>query len=240
MLTNKGFVDIHSHILPHIDDGSQSMEESLEIARLAVKNNIEVMVATPHFKHGFYTPSKEKILSSLKKLRAALKAADIPLEILPGSEAIISPEMIRPNNKQPLTLNQGHYMLVEFMLDEISPFFEEILFKLQLKNIKPIIAHPERIYPIIENPQIIYNLAQKGCLLQVNAASILGLLGKEIESLSHSLLKRGIVDFIASDVHRPNKEVLNLSKTVKVAAKYVGGDRARALVRENPLKIIKK
>lgn len=233
------YIDIHSHILPGIDDGAGNFDESLEIATLAVRNGIGTMVATPHLKDGFYNPSRRNIQTKLAELKRRLKRVKIPLEVLPGMEVSLSHKILTRSEEEILTINaNGKYLLVELPFQEIPIFAEDLLFQLQLKGMTPIIAHAERNQQIMENPALIAKFVGKGCLIQINAVSIAGPREDPIQQLCKKLLRQNLVHLIASDAHHPDERLTSLPEAIEVATKYVGPERVRELFVENPRKVI--
>lgn len=234
-------IDIHCHILPGIDDGAETIEESLEMARMAVADGIRTIVATPHQQNGVYTNSAERIRQHVEQLRTALKEADIPLEILPGADVHIdvnTADKIKAG--EIMTVNQtGRYFLLEFPAHTVPPNIEKITFDLLLKNITPILTHPERIAEVQENPQRIYDLVASGVLSQITAMSLSGGFGRRAKKCAKTLVQHNLAHIIASDAHSTSSRPPILSEGVKVAGGIVGEDFATAMVTSIPQQIIK-
>ncbi|MCP4400712.1 MAG: tyrosine protein phosphatase [bacterium] len=234
-------IDIHCHILPGIDDGAETIEESLEMARMAVTDGIRTIVATPHQHNGVYTNSTERIRQHVEHLRTALQEADISLEILPGADVHIdvnASEKIKTG--EIMTVNQtGRYFLLEFPAHTIPPNIEKITFDLLLKNITPILTHPERIAEVQENPQRIYDLVASGVLSQITAMSLSGGFGRRAQKCAKILLQHNMAHIIASDGHSTNSRPPILSEGLKAAGRIVGDEFATAMVTSIPQQIIK-
>ncbi|WP_058309276.1 tyrosine-protein phosphatase [Gracilibacillus massiliensis] len=196
-------IDIHCHILPGVDDGAKHMEESVSMAKSAVSQGINTIIATPHHLNGSYDNYKEDIIVAVNRLNDRLQEEDVPLTILPGQETRINGEMITDlENGQLLPLNNtSGYLFVELPSNHVPRYTKQLMFDLQLQEIKPIIVHPERNKEIMENPNILYDLVSNGTLTQVTAASLSGHFGKKIKKLSLQLVEANLTHFIASDAH---------------------------------------
>jgi protein-tyrosine phosphatase len=239
-------IDIHSHILPGIDDGAGDLEEALEMARLAVADGIRVMVATPHlFKHKTVDldaiNEKSVILEHIDRFRDRLAAEGIALEILPGCDVPLSVEALSLlAEDRVLTVNDGKsYLLLELPHFSIPPTLEDICFRLQSLGLTPIITHPERQPIIQERPDKLGRLIALGCLAQLTAGSLTGGFGRRIARVSRQLVKKGYIHLLASDAHNTRGRPPILSQAVSELSKLVGPEQARAMVTQTPKKIIK-
>ena len=234
-------IDIHCHILPGIDDGAETIEESLEMARMAVADGTTTIVATPHQQNGVYNNSAERIRQHVEQFRKALKEANVPLEILPGADVHIDVNTVEKiKTGKIMTINQtGRYFLLEFPAHTIPPNIEKITFDLLLKNITPILTHPERIAEVQENPQRIYDLVSSGVISQITAMSLSGGFGRRAKKCAKTLLEHNLAHIIASDAHSTNSRPPILSEGVKAAGRIVGEEFAMAMVSSIPQQIIK-
>ncbi|WP_066633664.1 tyrosine-protein phosphatase [Desulfolucanica intricata] len=235
-------IDIHSHILPGLDDGAADLGISLEMARSAAGEGVRAIVATPHYIPGVYKNDSETVLKSVDKLNSCIQKEKIPLTVIPGVEAyidILLPSRVK--NKEILTINNGgKYLLIEFPMSEVPNYSEQVIFELMLSGITPIIAHPERNKAIINNPRLLFSLLNKGALVQLTAASLKGVWGKSINELAVNFLKLGWVHFIATDAHSPSgSRSLSISKVVPDLEAIIGEEQARSLIFENPNRVIK-
>lgn len=218
-------IDLHCHILAGIDDGAQSLEDSLVMARAAVQEGITTIIATPHHKNGRYQNPKEDILVKLAELNQRLKEEKIDLEILPGQEPAINGELVEDFDAgQIMTLNDTNYVFVELPSDHVPRYTEKMLFDLQLKGLVPIIVHPERNREIHERPELLYKLVEKGALAQLTAGSICGKFGKKIKSFSEQLIEANLVHFIASDAHNVTSRAFHLGHAYDLIEKQYGTD----------------
>jgi protein-tyrosine phosphatase len=234
-------IDLHCHILPGLDDGAERLEESIEMARIAEKDGIEKIVATPHlFRDNLGYGDLSIIEEKKEELNQALKANDIKVEILAGAEVNISHNLIEQirENRSHLTLHQSSYMFVEFPPDHVFSGVKELFFELMSEGINPIIAHPERNSVFIHHPGSLYELLQMGALAQANSGSFLGRYGRTVESAVLRLLQLNLIQFIGSDGHNTRSKAPRLSEAVSMAASLIGEEGARALVKENPQAVL--
>ncbi|SCC29867.1 protein-tyrosine phosphatase [Fictibacillus enclensis] len=196
-------IDVHSHILPNVDDGAQDLASSLDMARQAVDNGITTVYATPHHRNGRYENTKDDILMKTDELNLALSQHQIPLTILPGQEVRIYSEFLDDLAAgELLTLNnQNKYILIELPSNRVPSYTSQIIYECTLQDITPVIVHPERNSEFMENPDLLYELVKEGALTQVTASSITGAFGKKISSFSMKLIDHHLTHIIASDAH---------------------------------------
>jgi protein-tyrosine phosphatase len=239
-------IDIHSHILPGIDDGPGDLEQALEMARRAVADGIRVMVATPHlFQRKSVGPDalneKSAILKHLERFRNRLAAEGIALEMLPGCDFPLSADALNLlAEDRVLTVNDGkRYLLLELPHFSMPPNLEDICFRLQSLGLTPILTHPERQPLIQERPDRLERLIALGCLAQLTASSLTGGFGRRIAKISRQLVKKGYIHLLASDAHNTRGRPPILSQAVSVLSKLIGPEQARAMVTRTPEKIIR-
>lgn len=218
-------IDIHSHILPAVDDGSKSTAESLLMLEAAINTGIHTIVATPHYNYK-YTNNKAKILAEVEKLNQKIKTNNLNINILPGQEVRIYGELIEDYESEKLLTiaDNGSYMLVELPFKQVPYFTDNLLYNIELHGIKPIIAHPERNSEFLENPEKLYNLVTKGALTQLTTSSLLGYFGKSIQKFSHQLIKANLVHTIATDAHNVSNRSFNMSEAYEEIMKKHGKD----------------
>lgn len=207
------FTDIHSHILPGIDDGARSMDESLAIAQMMVEHGISTVVATPHFLAGVYTPAPDVIRAGVTALQQALDDTGVPLRVLPGAECYLDADLPdRVRRHEVLTLNDtGRYLLLELPMSDYPPYADDVFFELMLAQVTPVLAHPERNAVLAAQPAKAYELVQRGVLLQLNAGSFAGLFGSSARSAAVLFARHGWARFLATDAHRPDARVSALT-----------------------------
>lgn len=195
-------IDIHCHILPGVDDGAQSLSDSLSMARMAAQQGIHKVVATPHHLNNSYENPKQSIIARVQDLNEALREEIVDLEVFPGQEVRIHGEMLEGyQTGEILSVNHTPYILVEFPSNHVPRYTEKLFYDLQMSGLIPVIVHPERNQEIIERPELLYQLVKKGALTQVTAASVSGDFGKKIKNFTLQLIEANLTHFIASDAH---------------------------------------
>jgi protein-tyrosine phosphatase len=233
-------IDIHSHIMPEVDDGARSLDEALEMARIAAGDGIEQMVSTPHMFNGLSdNPGPSEILDRVAALNEAIGGAGGGLKILPGNEVHISHEIVSQAKRHQVTgINRRNYLLVEFPRLTVPVAAEELFYGLLAEGVQPILVHPERNSQIQADPSIAAVLIEHGVLIQVTAMSVTGEFGPAAKICASTLLRHNCVHFLASDAHRPVRRSPILSKGRAAAAALIGEVPARALVWDNPLAVV--
>lgn len=234
-------IDLHCHILPGLDDGAKDLEEALEMARIAQKDGIEKIVATPHlFREDYRYEDFGKVRDKLERLNRLLRKNKIDVEILLGAEVHISHDLVEKvrKNREMLVLNGSSYMFVEFPSDHIFRDVKNLFFELMSEGIIPIIAHPERNSVFTHNPSILFDLIQMGALAQGNSGSFHGLYGDHARESLANFLAWNLIHFIASDGHNTRLVSPRLSEALKTAVSLIGEAKAKALVRDNPKAVL--
>ncbi|QNQ80533.1 tyrosine-protein phosphatase [Lactobacillus sp. PV034] len=214
-------VDIHSHILPGIDDGSPDMETSLDLARTAVKDGITHALMTPHHLNGRYNNHKSDVIKLTSEFKEALDEAEIPLTVYPSQEVRLSADIPDALDNDDILFcdEDGKYMLLEFPSEDVPTYAQSMTFNLLGRGITPIIVHPERNNRILHEPEILAEFLQQRCLTQVTASSYIGVFGKEIADLSERLIAAGQVATFASDAHSLAKRESKMTQAYQKLAK---------------------
>lgn len=226
-------IDIHCHILPELDDGPKSLNESVRMSEIAALDGITHVVATPHVKGGALGAAE--IAAAVVRLRTRLKQDGIPLEILQGADLSYNVEAPLAGD---FTLNRAGYVLIEFPHTHIPSNAGNIIFALALKGLKPIISHPERNLSVLENPEVLAGLLGMGALSQITADSLTGELGADTRQCAAYLLANGMAHFLATDAHSSQWRKPVLSEGFKAAVKLLGRKKALALVLGNPAAVL--
>lgn len=214
-------IDIHSHILPGMDDGPSEIAQFLEMANQAIDSGITDLFATPHHRNGHYENDKETILERVAYYNRLLKNERFPLTIHSGQELRIHRDIFKfMERDEILTLNnKGRYLLLELPSSKLPSYVHAVVYELGLKGIVPIIVHPERNRAFVEEPNQILELVREGALTQLTAGSILGSFGRRIKSFSEQLMEHDMVHFIASDAHNSNTRNFSLKEAYEVIMK---------------------
>lgn len=234
----KPMVDIHSHILPQVDDGSHSLDESLDMCRRSADDGIQVVVATPHAHdhvHTTHDPAflREKVDELNRELRGR------PRVVL-GCELRFTHDVVNHLcvTKSAPTINDGPYALIEFPHQVVPLGSERALFDLMSHQIRPIIAHPERNQLLMAEPEKFYELVEMGALGQLDTGSITGQFGKRVQQTARLMLEHGLIHFIASDCHNTRNRLPGMSEAVKAVAELIGEEYATGYAADNPLAVI--
>lgn len=218
-------IDIHCHILPGVDDGPATLEESIRMAKEAVNEGIQTIIATPHHRNNRYENKKDSIIQQVDNLNDVLKQENIPLSILPGQETRIFGEVLEDYQKgEILTLTNTHYLFIEFPSSTVPRYAERLLYDIQNDGLIPIIVHPERNKELLDNPNILYNLVKNGALTQVTAASLAGYFGKSIKKFSEQLVEHNLTHFVASDAHNTHNRTFKLNEAYDLIEANFGVD----------------
>jgi len=192
-------VDMHSHVLPGIDDGAQNIEESIALVRRMMDLGIKKIIATPHIMADYYKNTPETIGDALELLKAELKKQDINIDIEAAAEHYFDETFEeRVNNKALMTMGDN-YALFEFSFISLPPNYVPVIQKMKDLGYRPILAHPER-YPYMDLEQY-KMLHQWGCDFQLNTISLTGYYGKDVKERAEMLIDNELVDFIGSDMH---------------------------------------
>ena len=233
-------IDLHAHILPGVDDGAETLEESIQMCWISHQDGVGTIVATPHILPGIYKNDRSSILSKLHELQSAVRL-DSEFRILAGADVHFSSDLVqRFENQEIVTINDnGRALMVEFDYQSIPYHAEEVLFQLITRGIVPIITHPERNLEIARAPKRYFEMIQMGCLGQVTAMSLTGDFGSEVRRAAEKLLSKRLIHVIASDAHSVNGRRPILSAGVKAAEKMVGKEEAIKMVTDYPEAIIK-
>jgi protein-tyrosine phosphatase len=230
-----GYVDIHAHLLPVIDDGPRDLEQSVAMARAAVESGIGTMAATPHLNPEFPNVNVTELAGRCGHLRGVLEQAQIPLTLVSGAE--ISVSWALDANDEQLALasygQRGTDLLIETPFAQVVGF-ERFLEQLQAKGFRVTLAHPERNAQFQRDLAPLQRLVDQGVLLQVNAESLLGRNGSR--GAAQALLTAGLASVIASDGHRAQswRPVTRLADGVRMAAGLVGPERAQWMAEAVP------
>lgn len=237
-------IDIHCHILPAIDDGPSDLQKTLEMLRIAAGDGITHIVATPHYRHG-EPPTVQDIRGKIALVQTEMAKNNITVKLMEGADIRLTYELMEGIEKNEIpTINNSSYFLLE-LPDLIPPHVNDFLFEARVRGFVPVITHPERNHSLISFPEKIKALKDAGALIQLTAMSVTGNFGRQIKKFAGQLLKKGYVDFIATDAHSTRQRPPLLSKaymeTVAVLDKVRGDriffDNPEALVENREIEI---
>ena len=235
-------IDLHSHILPGLDDGVETDEEAIEFARMAESRGTKTIVATPHCRESTYFNDRPAVLAGVARLRPILKAAGVGIDLLPGAEVHLCSELVERvrDGRAPTLADNGKTLLLELSMTQYPPpDLEALIFQLKLAGIIVLLAHPERIKYFRDEPARYESLVRMGAYGQVNTGSVVGIFGGEIAELSGRWLRRNLVHVLASDSHNLSGRAPVLDEAVKVAARIVGDEQARRMVVDVPTALLR-
>ncbi len=226
-------IDIHCHILPAIDDGPQDIEESVEMAKIAEEDGIRAIVASPHFSYG-ERPGIEEIKRALIPLRKRLKEGAVPVELIGGADIRLTYELLEGIEKGDMpTINGSRYFLLE-LPEIIPPNLDNFLHAANIGGFVPIITHPERNYSFLSSIRKMDGIREAGALIQITAMSITGKFGMKIRGFSEALMKKGLIDFVATDAHGTAHRRPVLSEAFKVVSGTIGTKESEKIFFGNP------
>ncbi len=234
-------IDLHTHILPGVDDGVQTEDEAVAFAQMAAADGVRTIVATPHCKDGSYFNDRAAVLPAVARLRQRLESERVDLDVLPGAEVHLCADLLpRIRDGRALTLaDNGKTLLLELSLTQRPPELENLLFQLRLEGIVTLFAHPERIRFFRDDPARYEALVRQGAYGQITTGSVLGLFGPEVKRLSDWLLQRRLVHVLASDSHNVRGRTPVLSQALAAVSRVVGDDGARRMVTEVPAALLR-
>lgn len=216
--------DIHSHILPGIDDGSPDIDTSLEILRTLSEAGVRKFICTPHVIGDMYRNTPETIHDSLERLQKALRQNGMSIEISAAAEYMLDDHFMQLlHNKEPLMKLTKNYILTELSYSTAPGKLEEISFEINTNNYQPLMAHPER-YPYYHNNYKAYErLKELGFLLQVNLLSLTGYYGKTVAKAAKYILENKLADFVGTDLHHfRHLNILTDPRSIDLFEKYLG------------------
>ncbi len=194
-------VDMHSHVLPGIDDGAQTPEESIVLIKKMMELGISKIIATPHIMADFYKNTPKTIGDALETLKAELKKENIVIDIETAAEHYFDESFEASINNGNLMTMGDNYVLFEFSFISLPPNYIPVIQKMRDLGYKPILAHPERYsYMNLEQYKMLHDW---GCNFQLNTISLTGYYGKDVKAAAEMLIDNELIDFISSDMHHP-------------------------------------
>jgi tyrosine-protein phosphatase YwqE len=193
--------DMHSHLLPGIDDGSPDFATSLELIRGMMALGYKKLITTPHVMGDMYRNNRDIILRKLDELRTHVKNAGMDVEINAAAEYFLDDYVVGLMKSEPMLTISGNMVLVEFSMAHPSMSLKDILFDMQMQGYQPIIAHPERYSFAERNKEFYEELRDAGCLFQLNILSLGNGYGKSVTDLAHYLIKKNYYEFAGTDLH---------------------------------------
>lgn len=232
-------IDLHSHILPGIDDGAKTLDVSLEMARIAVADGIRTMACTPHIYPGMYMNDGPGIEAARASLQSALDQAGIGLRLVVGADVHLVPGLLDglKSGRIP-TLNGSRYLLLEPSHTMLPPRLEESVFDLIASGYTPVITHPERLTWVEGHYPVFRRLIEQGAWVQVTAGALTGIFGKRAQRWGERFVGDGLTHILATDAHSAGRRLPRLSAGLEVVRKLVGDQEALRMVVERPQAVL--
>ena len=233
-------IDIHSHILPGIDDGAATVDEAIQMAKQAVAAGVTSMFATPHVLSGQELRRTPVIERHVAFLQEELNKRSIPLQLIAGAELYPLDGLLTALAEGlPITLGKaGRHLLLEMPLSAIPMGIEQLIYALQTRGVTPILAHPERCIPVQQNPGVLEPMLERGVLVQITASSLQEKHSEIARKTANSLLRHNWVHFVASDAHSPRYRRSNINEVTGLLTEQYGQEMVEALVTLNGQRVI--
>lgn len=228
-------IDFHSHIIPNIDDGSRSIEETFNLLKEAKEAGFEGIVLTSHYIEDYYQTDVPERDMWVKAISENLGAKGIDIDLYLGNEVYMTENMMQLLiDGKASTINNSCYVLFEMPLNAEPMNMYDVIYSLQGNKLIPVLAHPERYSFIQKEPELVYDLIQKGVLMQANYGSILGQYGKNAQFIVRKFLENNMIHFLGSDVHRQNTVYKVIPQALKEIEEIVGASKLEELTTKNP------
>jgi len=236
----KQYIDIHSHILPGIDDGSKDFDTSMQMLRMAANDGITQIIVTPHNKPGRHNAGCQRIRRLAGELNSRMQDEGLEIKLFEGNELYYRSGLAQEiTSGKALTMAGGSYVLVEFGPSDDYDYIRNGIYSLRAEGYRPVIAHVERYSRLSGRTDRIEDLSGMGCCIQVNAGSIMGDFGFGIKHFTRKLLREGLVHLVATDAHDTVRRVPKLSECAAYIERKYGEVYAKELFYENPMHVIR-
>jgi protein-tyrosine phosphatase len=232
-------IDLHSHILPGIDDGAKSLDISLAMARIAVADGIHTMACTPHIYPGMYMNDGAGIQQAVAALQTELDREGIPLKLVVGADVHLVPGLIDGLREGRVpTLHGSRYFLLEPSHTTPPPRFEDSVFNLIASGYTPIITHPERLTWVESHYPAFLRLIEEGAWMQITAGALTGMFGPRAQHWGGRFVAEGHTHIIASDAHSAGRRLPRISEAREMARRLLGDEEAQRLVVDRPQAVL--
>ncbi|CAI2647879.1 Tyrosine-protein phosphatase YwqE [Apilactobacillus kunkeei] len=220
-------IDLHCHILPCIDDGSNSIDLSIKMAKQAEREGVKKILATPHHMDGEYINHKKNVIRDVKNLQMIFWDNGIDIELRAGQEVHMNGDLLKSIDNDDVLFDDisgVRYMMLEFPHFDIPEYSKDIIFQLKLRGITPIIVHPERNTEFQKRPEKLYDFVSQGCLTQITATSYVGGFGKEIQKFSDKIVEAGLGFMFSSDAHNLEGRRFRMQEAFERLSKKMGDE----------------
>ncbi len=228
-------IDMHTHILPNIDDGSKSIEETFQLIKEAKKVGFNEIISTSHYMEGYYETDNAEREVWVNAIYEKLQEQNIGVKLYLGNEIYFSENIMNLlKEERASTINETNYVLFEMPLNAEPLNLYDVIYEMLQYEIIPILAHPERYSFIQKEPELVYDLIEKGVYMQANYASIIGLYGKKAKFIVKKFLENNMIHFLGSDVHRKGTIYPKIPTILKELEEIVGKEKLEELTTINP------
>lgn len=228
-------IDFHTHIIPNIDDGSRSIEETFNLIKEAKNAGFEAIISTSHYIENYYetnTPEREVWVNAIYE---NLQAKNIDIQLYLGNEIYLSENIIKLLEEgKASTINDTSYVLFELPLNAEPMNLYDMVYQMLQYKLVPILAHPERYSFVQKDPELVYDLIQKGAFMQANYGSIIGQYGEKAQIIVRKMLENNMVHFLGTDVHRQNTIYAKIPEILIELTNIIGEEKLRELTTTNP------
>ena len=228
-------IDFHSHVLPNIDDGSKSVEETFNLIKEAKSAGFDKIISTSHYMEGYYEVESNEREVWIGGINKKLEEMDVDIRLYLGNEIYITDNIINLLEEgKASTINNTNYVLFEMPFDTKPLNLYSIIYEMLKYKLVPILAHPERYAYVQKDPEIIYDLIQKGTLMQSNYGSIIGQYGRKAHVIVKKMLQKNMIHFLGSDVHKQNTVYKKMPKILNELRKVISEEKLNELTTVNP------
>ena len=233
-------IDLHTHILPGVDDGVKTMDDAVAFARMAAEDGIKTIVATPHYREGFYLNTRADVIAGVAAVNERLKSEGIAVSVLPGAEVHVSADIIEriKTGDAPTLGDNGRTVLFELSMSQYPLDLENLVFRMRVAGLQVLFAHPERIRYFQDDVSRYESVVRLGSFGQITSGSVNGTFGPDVAAFSEEIARKGLVHVVASDAHNTRGRPPILSAAVDRLASWVGLDAARRMADEIPRSIL--
>lgn len=228
-------IDFHTHILPNVDDGAKSIEESMLLLKEAKNAGFNTTVLTSHYMENYYEINVEERTNLLNSIKNCLQEQKIDMNLILGNEIYITDkisELIKSN--EVCSINNTRYVLFELPFNMKPINLYDVIYNMLQNKFVPILAHPERYSFIQQNPNIVCDLIEKGVLMQSNYGSFIGQYGKKAKIIMKKLLQNDMIHILGTDVHRVNTIYPKIPQILSSMEKFIGKERLELITKINP------
>ncbi|MGF2941306.1 tyrosine-protein phosphatase [Enterococcus xiangfangensis] len=224
-------IDLHCHILPGLDDGAQTLADSLAMVEKAIDQGITHIMCTPHHTNGEYNNPAKKVISAVETLQQAIDQRGWEMTLFEGQEVRLTEQLLAGIERQEILFidEKKTYLLVEFPANEVPPYSEWLFYQLLIRGHIPVLAHPERNAVFCKDPNKLIPFLEMGVLTQLTAPSIVGVFGKKIQKTAKKMLEHQMLHTVVSDAHNLNQRTFLMKEAYQAIEKIGGSEMSSAM-----------